>query len=115
VSTSAPSVLDVHVAERVDPPVLRGAGHPRVRVAEHLQPVHSQYAGRGLQLAAAPVDEPFAVGQQPLRHLPQRAVGGSHQYHPMSGIRGQAHDTTGGEDLIVGVGVEAHENALGGH
>ena len=76
--------------------------------------MHSQCACRGRQLAAAPINEPLALGQKPVRYLSQRAVGGGHQHHPVSGVCGQAHHTTGGENFVVWVGVEAHEDSRGG-
>ena len=60
-----------------------------------------------------PVDEPLTLRQQPLRHLPEGAVGGGHHDHPVTCVGGQAHDATSGEDLVVRVGVEAHKNSRG--
>ncbi len=90
--------------------VIRGGpGHPRVVVAEELDPADAEDLGR-------PFGLPGALGRQ---LGARREVAGSgraelssgrdHQHHPMAGVGGLGDDAPGGDRLVVRMRVEGHQ------
>ncbi len=105
----------IGVREGVGVLVAARAGHPRIAVAEGHHPGGTQRASGLFEFLRAPCGERFAGCEQSVGILTAGSVGGDDEHDPVSGVGGQAHHAAGEEHLVVGVRVEAQQNAHGVH
>ena len=89
--------------------VARLAHHPRVQVAEELDPVDAQDPGRLVHLGGAPHGQLLALGQDAGHRFAQLAAGGEDQHPAVAGVGGPQEGGAGGDRLVVRVGVEADD------
>ena len=99
-------LLDIGLPEAVRIVVGRRVLHPGVLVAEKLEPTDRELIGGRGQLTGPDVSEGLALGDHVGVSLAHRAVGCAHQHDAMPAPGTDHHRATGGDRLVVGVGVK---------
>jgi len=89
--------------------VLRRPHHARVDVTQHLAAGHAQHGGGLLELGGAAIRQPLALPQHALDDLAVLALRRCHEDHAVALGGGLGHDPSGGDGLVVGVGVEGDQ------
>jgi hypothetical protein len=85
--------------------------HPRIDIAQELQPMHAEDFRRCLRLGNPALPEFFAIGQKAVGYLAVLASGRHHQHHTMAILEGLTHDATARDALVVWMSVKRHQRS----